>query len=326
MLTFSRLNRSTFSAVSSLSAARRHIVSLRNPNAATASQGSFSGADVLFHLGMSSADDLKACFGDVKFFCTGGSAGRIRKFAGKLAAGLPKHVTGIPFGTAPEPIGSTDRYEMYKVGPVLCVNHGMGTPSTAILLHEVTKMLALAGADDPAYIRLGTSGGIGVAPGTVVVTTEAVNGMLEPAYNLPILGKMVSRDTKLHAGLASDIISANAGKAAALPTARGLTMATDCFYEGQGRLDGAICDYSEEEKMAFLGRAHGAGVKNIEMEATVFASFTHQLGIRAAVCCVTLLDRLDGDQHPHSSEELEEWDERPGDVILNYILKEVENK
>ena len=74
--------------------------------------------------------------------------------------------------------------------------------------------------------------------------------------------------------------------------------------------------------MAFLQKANSYGVKNIQMEATVFASFTKQLGIRAAVCCVTLLDRLDGDQHPHSSEELSEWDERPGDLIINFILQE----
>jgi len=34
----------------------------------------------------------------------------------------------------------------------------------------------------------------------------------------------------------------------------------------------------------------------MEMEATVFAAMTHMAGIRAAVVCVTLLDRLKGDQ------------------------------
>ena len=38
------------------------------------------------------------------------------------------------------------------------------------------------------------------------------------------------------------------------------------------------------------------GVVNMEMEATVFAAMTHMAGIRAAVVCVTLLDRLKGDQ------------------------------
>ena len=39
-----------------------------------------------------------------------------------------------------------------------------------------------------------------------------------------------------------------------------------------------------------------AGVKNMEMEALVFGALTHMAGIRSAVVCVTLLDRLKGDQ------------------------------
>lgn len=39
-----------------------------------------------------------------------------------------------------------------------------------------------------------------------------------------------------------------------------------------------------------------SGVRNIEMEATAFAALTHYAGIRSAVVCVTLLNRLEGDQ------------------------------
>lgn len=38
------------------------------------------------------------------------------------------------------------------------------------------------------------------------------------------------------------------------------------FYEGQGRLDGAFCDYTEADKMEYLKRLHNFGVVNIEME------------------------------------------------------------
>ena len=41
--------------------------------------------DVLFHLGLSSDSNLAEEFGDVKFFCTGGSAKRMRLFAEKVA-------------------------------------------------------------------------------------------------------------------------------------------------------------------------------------------------------------------------------------------------
>lgn len=65
---------------------------------------------------------------------------------------------------------------------------------------------------------------------------------------------------------------------------------------GQGRLDGAFCDFTEADKMNYLNKLHDFGVVNIEMESTIFAALTHHAGIRAAVVCVTLLDRLKGDQ------------------------------
>lgn len=68
------------------------------------------------------------------------------------------------------------------------------------------------------------------------------------------------------------------------------------FVIGQGRLDGAFCDFTETDKMNYLNKLHDFGVVNIEMESTIFAALTHHAGIRAAVVCVTLLDRLKGDQ------------------------------
>ena len=43
-------------------------------------------------------------------------------------------------------------------------------------------------------------------PGTVIVTTEALNGMLEPVYELPILGKKVARPSKFDADLVRTIV------------------------------------------------------------------------------------------------------------------------
>ena len=69
----------------------------------------------------------------------------------------------------------------------------------------------------------------------------------------------------------------------------------------KGRLDGAICDYKESDKMAYLHDVASKGVTNMEMEALVFAALTHLAGIRSAVVCVTLLDRLKGDQVSQST-------------------------
>ncbi|XP_041346748.1 LOW QUALITY PROTEIN: uridine and thymidine phosphorylase-like, partial [Gigantopelta aegis] len=79
----------------------------------------------------------------------------------------------------------------------------------------------------------------------------------------------------------------------------GTTMCTDDFYEGQARVDGAFCDlyFTEEDRIKYLHELQGNGVVNIEMEATLWLLFT-LLQSWCEVChfCVTLLDRLQGDQ------------------------------
>lgn len=61
-------------------------------------------------------------------------------------------------------------------------------------------------------------------------------------------------------------------------------------------MDGAFCDYTEKEKMSYIHHLERSGVTNIEMESLAFAALTHHAGIRAAVICVSLLDRIRGDQ------------------------------
>lgn len=58
----------------------------------------------------------------------------------------------------------------------------MGISSVSILLHEMIKLMAHAKVKDPVFFRLGTSGGLGVKPGTVVVTNDAVDGTLSREY------------------------------------------------------------------------------------------------------------------------------------------------
>lgn len=68
------------------------------------------------------------------------------------------------------------------------------------------------------------------------------------------------------------------------------------YVSGQGRLDGAFCDFTENDKMEYLNKLRDFGVINIEMECTIFAALTYHAGIRSAIVCVALLDRLKGDQ------------------------------
>lgn len=54
----------------------------------------------------------------------------------------------------------------------------MGIPSISILLHEIIKLMAHAKVKDPIFFRIGTCGGLGLDGGTVIITEEAVDAML----------------------------------------------------------------------------------------------------------------------------------------------------
>ena len=51
-------------------------------------------------------------------------------------------------------------------------------------------------------------------------------------------------------------------------------------FPGQGRLDGALCSYTEKDKQEYLRSAYAAGIRNIEMEASVFAAMCNACGLR----------------------------------------------
>ena len=88
---------------------------------------------------------------------------------------------------------------------------------------------------------------------------------------------------------------------------------------GQGRLDGAFCDYSKEDRLKFLRTAHERGVRNIEMECTHFVALCNKANIDGFVVCVTLLNRLEGDQITVPSDQLHEFETRPFELVLAYI-------
>lgn len=48
--------------------------------------------------------------------------------------------------------------------------------------------------------------------------------------------------------------------------------------------------------MEFLQKVFKLGVRNFEMEAPVFGALTHHAGIKGAIICASLVNRLNGDQ------------------------------
>ncbi|XP_072197231.1 uridine phosphorylase 2 isoform X3 [Excalfactoria chinensis] len=200
------------------------------------------------------------------------------------------------------------------------IKHGMGIPSVSIMLHELIKLLHHAKCRDVTIIRIGTSGGLGVQAGSVVITDRAVDACFQPRFEQVVLGDVVVRGTDLDGGLVEELLACSEA-IPDFPTLVGHTMCTYDFYEGQGRLDGALCSFSNERKLEYLKRAHDAGVRNIEMESTAFAALCGLCGLRAAVVCVTLLDRLEGDQIRASHEVLQEYQQRPQRLVAAFIRR-----
>jgi len=265
-------------------------------------------SDYLYHVGLIKED--AAAFSEIRYVVIGGSEERMQKFAEDVAVQLAVDCQSV---------GAHNRYVLFKCGPILVGSHGMGGPSISILLHELSKLLLYAGADC-VWIRIGTCGGLGLPPGSVVLTEESLNGALEPWHETIILGKRTRRTTKFNPELNDELrrtcedlgLKAHVGK----------TMCCDDFYEGQARLDGAICDYDEEDKLKFLENAHKVGVINIEMESLQFGAFCNQMKVSSAVIVVTLLNRLAGDQVTSTSEQLAEFEARPIRVVVRYILSD----
>ncbi|XP_055851096.1 uridine phosphorylase 2-like [Episyrphus balteatus] len=275
-------------------------------------------SDFLYHLGINSkTTNFEKEFGDVKFVCMGGTKNRMFELAKYL-----QKVLGLR-GELVDLCEKAHRYAVFKVGPVLCASHGIGMPSMSILLHEMIKLVSYAKCKDPIFLRIGTSGGVGIPVGTVVVTKDAYNGYIRNEHELAILGERVCRPAKFHEEVYTSLLSC-AEPDDDFKTILGNTMAADDFYEGQGRLDGVICEHNEQQKMEFLKKLHNHGVRNIEMEATMFSSLTHHIGIKAGEICVTLVDRLQGDQVTQSNIPKEVLEQRPLTMCGRFIKKHLD--
>ena len=63
------------------------------------------------------------------------------------------------------------------------------------------------------------------------------------------------------------------------------------------------------------------------MEATAMASLCYKAGVKCAIVCVALLDRLQGDQVGITEETYKKFQSRPQSLVATYIrtmLKEQE--
>lgn len=275
-----------------------------------------SHPDVYYHFGVSSTDPLMERLRGIRAVILAGSGERIAKFAQRWS---DEHGGAEVIAFTKE-----DRFVARYCHGVLFASHGMGMPSASIALQELMRMTYylkdgdLEALDDVFWARVGTSGGVGLPGGTIVVTTEALMADLKP-YRLLKGGDGEYRfDGRFPADVVEAILAANAGSG--LPLVSGRTVAGNEFFLEQFRLDGAICMETPETKMRWLRWLDEHQVRNIEMEGAMLAAYLNHWGFRrfAMVCC-TLLNRLEGDQVTSTPDQLHQYAEDAGDALFAYL-------
>ncbi len=272
--------------------------------------------DVYYHFGVASDDPVLESFRDVRAIILAGSGDRIVEFAQRWSA---LH-DDAPILALPK----EERFVTRYCAGVLFASHGMGMPSASIAVQELMRMVfLLKGGDHDAmaevfWARVGTSGGVGLPGGTVVVTTEGVMADLRPYRLLQGATGQYWFDSTFPADVARAVVAASAGTG--IPIELGRTVAGNEFFLEQFRLDGAISMETPQSKTAWLEWIHAEGVRNIEMEGAMLAGYLNHWGFpRFAMICTTLLDRLEGDQVTASPAELHAYSERSGDVLFSYL-------
>ncbi|EJW70733.1 uridine phosphorylase 1, partial [Wuchereria bancrofti] len=102
-------------------------------------------------------------------------------------------------------------------------------PSASIIIIELIKLLYYANAKDVVAIRMGTSGGIAIPPGTLVLTNGALNGELIDKYVQYIMGKKILRTSVFDAEVYHQLY--NVAHQLQLPVQIGKTLSVNDFYE-----------------------------------------------------------------------------------------------
>lgn len=272
--------------------------------------------DVYYHFGVQSSDELLEPLRDVKAVVMGGSGGRMNEFA--------EHWSGVNGGAPIVAFPKEDRFVTRYTSGVLFASHGMGMPSASIALQELMRMVFfLKGGDEAAmdevfWTRVGTSGGVGLPGGSVVVTTEGLMADLKPYRLLKGGDGEYWFDGTFPQATNDAIIAANADTD--FEVVPGKTVAGNEFFLEQYRLDGAVCMETTESKLEWLKWIHENGVRNIEMEGAMFAGYLNHWGFSSfAMICATLLNRLEGDQVTATPEQLHKFSEDSGVALFNYL-------
>lgn len=210
-------------------------------------------------------------------------------------------------------------YVAYKVDNVLLASHGMGNPSILTLLNTLTPLLQLCN-NNFKYIRVGTSGGVGVDSGTVVLTKNSYTADLINGYPIFQNNHKIICKATMNLDFNKDIITSWQQNHNQFDLIEANTMCADDFYLSQARMDGFIkLNFNKKEQILYLNKLKENNIANIEMESGALGYFANLYQIPATTISATLVNRLATDQVTISAQLLKEYSQRAQKVIINYL-------
>lgn len=170
----------------------------------------------------------------------------------------------------------------YDAVPISVTSTGIGSPSAAIALEELARI----GVD--TFIRVGSCGAIQeqMDVGDLVISTGGVRQEGTSSDYVRQDYPAVAHD---------EVVSALVAAAERLDFTYhvGITMSSDSFYTGQGRVgyDG----YDPSVSDSLIEELRQANVKNIEMEAAALMTLANVYGLRAGAVCSVYANRVTGE-------------------------------
>lgn len=273
--------------------------------------------DQWFHYGITSKDPVLARMRDVRAVVLAGSGQRIGEFAEHWGEKRAAPVFSLR---------KEERFVFRYADQVIFSSHGMGMPGASIAMHELMKMIyflkngSMEEIDKVFWIRMGTSGGLGLPGGKIVISTEGLQSDLKP-YRLYTQGRERWFSGKFPENIARQ--AALTAQEQGIDCILGKTVGCNDFYLEQGRMDGAVNFLGEGEKMAWLRSLYEQGVRNIEMETPMFAGILNHWGFsRFAAACTVIVNRLESDQVRISDEEHAQYVLNAEKFLFAYLEKQ----
>lgn len=229
--------------------------------------------DHLYHLGIDINSEIRAEFCNIKYVVYTRSNFDIQKIANKFAKQYYKIDED---GFSMLPIYKTERYNLYKIGQVLFLSHGIGSPSLLIALNEVAKLLIHASCQNFIFVKINSANTSLFGDSVIHLVTDALNSELGTNYINIECGLEVSYPTNLDQDLLLDIQNFNQENMQ-LNLGSGKSLSSD------GALLDSVINFDPVIVEQYIKMARQRGVCSIDLESDCFAGFCSKLNIRALI-------------------------------------------